>query len=201
MSAWHWALVIVGVFLWITFWGAAASSAAQDGKHARMDAPTAFKVIWFVVGAVLGPIGLVIAVAAYGGSLDWEGRHGVEDGVWAIKTVLNPVTWWHGGALAYSWIPKGKSVDSSAPEAKSTRRCHQCGRVVQPFSMGGGMWSGTTGDLLSMPKIEAHHGFVCDGCGAVSCPVCSGRLATERGRREFVCTACGHAPITTIYRD
>ena len=78
--------------------------------------------------------------------------------------------------------------------------CAHCGKQLRPFPVRGGMWSSTLGQLASMPKIEADHGFVCEGCGKTICPVCAGNRASELGVREFVCTECGHRPMKKIYR-
>jgi hypothetical protein len=81
------------------------------------------------------------------------------------------------------------------------RACASCQKPLRPFGAPGGMWSGTLGEMLSMPKIEADNGFVCEACGKAVCPVCSGKKAGTLGVREFVCTHCGHRPLKTIYRQ
>jgi DNA-directed RNA polymerase subunit RPC12/RpoP len=78
--------------------------------------------------------------------------------------------------------------------------CAHCSKTLRPFPVSGGPWSGTLGQLNSMPKIEADNGFVCEGCGKTICPVCAGKRASELGVREFVCTECGHRPLKKIYR-
>lgn len=80
------------------------------------------------------------------------------------------------------------------------QNCDHCGQQLRPFPVRGGMWSGTLEQLASMPKIEADHGFVCEGCGKTICPVCAGKRASELGVREFVCPGCGHRPMRTIFR-
>jgi hypothetical protein len=84
--------------------------------------------------------------------------------------------------------------------AGSPVSCHTCARAIEPFGLPRGTFVGTVGDLGSLPKIEPHHGFVCERCGKISCPVCSGRRATQENVRAFICTACGHRPLKTIYR-
>ena len=90
-------------------------------------------------------------------------------------------------------IPKGS-------KRKNGERCANCGKNVTPFPGPGGMWSGTVGELASMPQIESHHAFVCEDCHSTICPVCLGKKASELGVRMFVCTQCGHKPVKTIYR-
>lgn len=77
--------------------------------------------------------------------------------------------------------------------------CASCSKALRPFAVASGSWSGTVEELGQM-KIEPDHGFVCDSCRAVICPVCSGKKASELGVREFVCTQCGTKPLRTIYR-
>ncbi|MBN2031248.1 hypothetical protein JW824_13520 [bacterium] len=78
--------------------------------------------------------------------------------------------------------------------------CACCSKNLRRFPISGGPWSETIGELSSMPRIEADHGFVCDECGSVICPVCAGKKASEMGVRQFVCTECGYMPLKTIYR-
>jgi len=76
-------------------------------------------------------------------------------------------------------------------------RCACCGKTVHPFSTPAGAWSGRLG---SMPQIEADNAFVCEACGAIICPVCSGNKASRMGVWMFVCTQCGHKPVEKIFR-
>lgn len=78
--------------------------------------------------------------------------------------------------------------------------CASCGKTLRAFPVPGGPWSGTLGQMSSMPKIEADHGFVCEGCAKTICPVCAGKKASALGVRQFVCPECGHMPMKTIYR-
>jgi hypothetical protein len=73
--------------------------------------------------------------------------------------------------------------------------CSSCGKQLRPFAQGG-----RGGDGLSLPKIEHDHGFCCERCHKIVCPVCSGQRAGQLGLREFVCTACGHTPLRTLHR-
>lgn len=80
------------------------------------------------------------------------------------------------------------------------QRCAACNKQLRKFPARGGRFSGTMGQLLATPKMEPDHGFVCDACTAIICPVCSGKRSSELGTRQFVCTECGHSPLATIYR-
>ena len=79
--------------------------------------------------------------------------------------------------------------------------CASCGQRVRPYAgPRGGAWSGTADQLASLPKIEPDNAFLCEQCGAMICPICAGRKASELGVRTFVCTKCGHTPVKTIFR-
>ncbi len=78
-----------------------------------------------------------------------------------------------------------------------TCTCRSCGKNLRPFVQAG---SASPFEQPAMPKIEQDHGFVCEQCHSTVCPVCSGRRGGELGLRQFVCTACGHTPLATLYR-
>lgn len=78
--------------------------------------------------------------------------------------------------------------------------CACCSKKLRPFPVPGGQWSGTIGELASLPKIEENNGFVCENCGSLICPVCAGKKASELRVRQFVCTECGFMPLRTLYR-
>ena len=87
----------------------------------------------------------------------------------------------------------------------SVNFCANCGKRVFPFSIPGGMRSGSLGDLINeekkeVKKIEANNAYICDECKAIICPVCLGKKGSEMGIRMFVCTECGHKPVETIFR-
>lgn len=198
MSFWLWGLIGLGGLLWLTYWG---GSTAQGAENNTGEKSTVRSVVWFALGAILGPFGPLVAITVHGGFrfLDYEYSSALDGGGEAVRTLLNPRSWWHGGASRWAWV---KSTPSP-PLRRSTptgARCHECSRAIEPFGMAGGTWTGSLDDLATLPAIQTHNGFVCNSCGKVSCPVCSGRKASERGVREFVCTACGHSPISTIYR-
>lgn len=88
-----------------------------------------------------------------------------------------------------------KSLLTGAAQVK----CACCSKSIRPFPVPPGPWTGTVNELSKL-KIESDHGFVCDACNAVVCPVCSGKKASELGVREFVCSQCGAKPLKTIYR-
>ncbi len=72
--------------------------------------------------------------------------------------------------------------------------CSSCGKQLRPYADSG------SGMLDAAPKIEQDHGFRCERCHALVCPVCSGQRASQLGLREFVCTSCGHTPLRTLHR-
>jgi DNA-directed RNA polymerase subunit RPC12/RpoP len=74
--------------------------------------------------------------------------------------------------------------------------CSSCGKQLRPYAPPGGF--GAALDLN--PKIEQDHGFRCERCQKMVCPVCSGQRAGQLGLRDFVCTSCGHTPLRTLHR-
>ena len=74
--------------------------------------------------------------------------------------------------------------------------CSACGKALRPYAAQAGFGA----VLDSAPKIEPDHGFCCERCHKIVCPVCSGRRAGQLGLKEFVCTSCGHAPLRTLHR-
>ncbi len=77
--------------------------------------------------------------------------------------------------------------------------CASCGIPLRRFPTVPGPWTGTLDEFAQL-KIEPDHGFVCESCGAIVCPVCSGKKSGELGVRQFVCTRCGARPLHIIFR-
>ena len=198
LRVWLWILAPFSVVAWMTAWGGGAVDAAEFQAGRCNELPTGVKVVWFVAGAILGPVTYFLLWAKYDRPDNFMGC--MQDGAdTAHKAILSPA------ASALSWLRDRRDASRTEPtratrEASTREQCHACSRAIEPFRQSGGMLAGTLGDLGGLPRIEAYHGLVCDSCGMMSCPVCSGRKAGELGLRTFVCTACGHTPLTTVFR-
>lgn len=97
----------------------------------------------------------------------------------------------------------------------SKARCACCGRKVVPFTAPRkSTVDGKLADLLSrkenlidlttqLPKMQAHHGVVCERCGAVVCTVCfvsPGYYLTRGTFDSFCCRECNWISIPKVYR-
>lgn len=191
MSPWLLALIALGVALWITYWGwgTAYIAARARQKYCDRNENVLVKPVWFVLGAILGPIGPLLAIPLYRGIVSLDYREARWAGADAVRTLMNPL----------KWRPE-RQTGRRLKAVAHVRSCHLCSRSIEPFEMAGGAFAGTVADLAALPKIGPNHGLVCDKCRKVSCPECSGRKARERQVRAFLCTACGHGPLTAIYR-
>lgn len=92
-----------------------------------------------------------------------------------------------------------KDLVKSLREVAAQAHCACCSKTLRPYPVPPGPWAGTLKEFAKL-KIEPDHGLVCEACGAVICPVCSGKKATELLVAGFACTRCGAKPLTTIYR-
>ncbi len=92
-----------------------------------------------------------------------------------------------------------KDLVNSLRQAAAQAHCACCSKTVRPYAGSPGPWAGTLKELARL-KIEPDHALVCDACGAVICPVCSGKKADELQVGGFVCTRCGAKPLKSIYR-